>query len=245
MAADGSEPAVGAERLPTRERILRAARSIALERGYKGTTLVMIQKAAGVHAGSFYWHFKDKDALFAELVRYSYEQTEVSAERLQVKDAANPLRAMLASLVDNPERYGLWRFNLQFMLDRDMADTRTADEIRALRQATQRLLTDAWVGHIPEGVIAARPELPGQMADHALAVVEGCILARIAGTERDEDLITATATAALAAQVARACHETGEQVPEFFAAAARWIAADVAAWSAHLEPPPDPPALGE
>lgn len=219
-AADGKKPSAT---VPTRERILEAARTIALDHGYKGTTLAMIQKRAGVHAGSFYWHFKDKDALFAELVRQAHKQSQVMEQPLEDGEDSNPLQVMLSSIVDNPRRYGLWRFNLQLMLDRDMLNSATAEEIRALRRMTQCMLTDAWVGKVPANVLERHPDLPGQMADYALATVEGCVLSRIAGTQRDEGMITEAATSVIAAMVAQACREVGEPVPDFFDARARTL----------------------
>ena len=201
---------------PTRERILRAAREIARERGYKGTTLAMIQKAAGVHPGSFYWHFEDKDALFAGLVRYAYEESQPMVDRLGPGDAVNPVKVVLGSIVDNPARFGLWRFNVQLMLDPDMQDSKTAHEIRNLRVTTQRALTRAWLEHVPDRVLEEMPELPVRMADFALATVEGCILSRVAGTPRDEDSNQAQATAKMDRMVATACEEVGEPVPAFF-----------------------------
>ncbi len=202
--------------LSTRERILEAARLIARDRGYKGTTLAMIQKEAGVHPGSFYWHFEDKDALFAGLVRYAYEQSGNMVERLDPGDAPNPVKVVLDSIVLNPSRYGLWRFNVQLMLDPDMHDSKTAGEIRTLREMTQKALTRAWLEHVPPRVLEARPDLPLRMADYSLATVEGCILSRVAGTVRDEEFITGIATFTMDQMVAAACQEVGEKVPEFF-----------------------------
>ena len=186
------------------------------ERGYKGTTLAMIQKRAGVHPGSFYWHFEDKDALFAALVRYAYEDSATMVNRLGAGDASNPVKAVLDAIVQNPARFGLWRFNVQLMLDPDMRESRTADEIRTLREITQQALTGAWLEHMPERVLAEVPQLPGRMADYALATVEGCILSRIAGTVRDEEFITALATFTMDRMVQEACEEVGESVPAFF-----------------------------
>ncbi len=62
----------------TRQRILEAARTVAREHGYGGTTMAMIQKAAGVHPGSLYWHFKDKDSLFTGMIQDAYESATSS-----------------------------------------------------------------------------------------------------------------------------------------------------------------------
>ncbi|WP_194793324.1 TetR/AcrR family transcriptional regulator [Raineyella fluvialis] len=205
-----------ADDAPTRQRILDAARRISAERGYKGTTLAMIQKEAKVHPGSFYWHFEDKDSLFAALVRYAYQESQPMVDRLGPGDAANPVKVVLDAIVQNPARHGLWRFNVQLMLDPDMQDSKTAEEIRTLRVITQRSLTGAWLDLVPPRVLAEMPDLPVRMADFSLAVVEGCILSRVAGTQRDEEFITAVATAVMARMVTLACEEVGEPVPGFF-----------------------------
>ncbi|SDB80579.1 DNA-binding transcriptional regulator, AcrR family [Raineyella antarctica] len=209
-------PRKPADAATTRQRILDAARLIARDRGYKGTTLAMIQKEAGVHPGSFYWHFEDKDSLFAALVRYAYEQSGDLLERLDPRDAPNPVKVVLDSIVQNPARYGLWRFNVQLMLDPDMRDSKTAKEIRALRVATQAALTRAWLEHVPARVLAETPDLPVRMADYSLAIVEGCILSRVGGTVRDEEFITGLATVMMDRMVAVACEQVGEPVPGFF-----------------------------
>ncbi|MGO4958098.1 TetR/AcrR family transcriptional regulator [Luteococcus sp. Sow4_B9] len=198
----------------TRQRILSAASRIAMERGYKDTTIALIQKAAGVHPGSFYWHFKDKDALFAAMVREAQQTTEVMPRSLE-GDAANPVMGVLRSIVDRPERYGLWRFNVQLMMDRGMQASSTAGEIRKLRELTQHNLTVAWLEQIPDEVFEAHPDLPRQLADYSLATIEGCILSRVAGTPRDEEFITGMSTAVLDRMVELACQGVGVPVPPF------------------------------
>ncbi|WP_420176534.1 TetR/AcrR family transcriptional regulator [Luteococcus sp. OSA5] len=198
----------------TRRRILESARRIAMERGYKGTTIARIQQDAGVHPGSFYWHFKDKDSLFAAMVRGAQEHTELMVQSLDA-EAPNPVKAVLDSIVGRPERFGLWRFNVQLMMDSQMRQSRTAAEILRLRELTQHTLTTAWVEHVPTRVTDANPGLPRQLADYSLATVEGCILSRVAGTPRDEDFITAMASAVMDRMVVLACEAVGEPVPAF------------------------------
>ena len=52
----------------THERILKSGLAAFLEEGFEKTNLRRICKAAGVTTGAFYKHFKDKEALFSELV---------------------------------------------------------------------------------------------------------------------------------------------------------------------------------
>ena len=59
---------MSAEHLSTLERIHAAARDEFLEKGFQEASLRNIVKTAGVTTGAFYKHFKDKEALFSELV---------------------------------------------------------------------------------------------------------------------------------------------------------------------------------
>lgn len=204
----------------TRERIIGAARSIALERGYKGTTLAMIQQRARVHPGSFYWHFKDKDALFAAMVAQAREEVESTVAHLET--GTNPVKAVLDRIVERPERFGLWRFNVQLMMDQQMHGSDTAAQILELRVHTQRQLTAAWLEHIPARVLEELPGLPDRLADYLLATVEGCVLSRVAGTIRDEESITAMSAAVMDRMVAAACQSVGEPVPELFLGSEGW-----------------------
>lgn len=52
----------------THERILKSGLAAFLEEGFEKANLRRICKAAGVTTGAFYKHFKDKEALFSELV---------------------------------------------------------------------------------------------------------------------------------------------------------------------------------
>ena len=54
----------------SRQAILEAAAQMMAERGYSGTSISMICKAAGCPASSLYWHFSSKENLFAEVVKW-------------------------------------------------------------------------------------------------------------------------------------------------------------------------------
>lgn len=64
---NGTEPG-----LASRDRILVAAAEVARERGVTGATVAAVCKHSGLPVSSLYWHFTDKDALFAEVVRTSF-----------------------------------------------------------------------------------------------------------------------------------------------------------------------------
>lgn len=199
----------------TRERILAAAREIALERGYRGTTLALIQKKAGVHPGSLYWYFADKDSLFAGLVESAHQGTLASGTDPAAADAPNPILTVLRRIVDNPRRHGLWRFNVQLMLDPAMAESKTARVIRQMRRDSQRAIIGGLLERLPPEAVAASPGLERRLAEFALATVEGCILARVAGRPVDEEAVTCTAQAVIDGMVDRACRDAGVPTPDF------------------------------
>src|SRR5271167_4286039 len=56
------------------ERILGAAREIASERGYDGTSIALVSERSGLPASSIYWHFEDKDKLVAAIIERSFNR---------------------------------------------------------------------------------------------------------------------------------------------------------------------------
>lgn len=70
----------------THQRILESAEARFLEKGYERANLREICRGAGVTVGAFYNHFKDKHALFGELVEPCIEgihqRYETSAEEI-------------------------------------------------------------------------------------------------------------------------------------------------------------------
>jgi AcrR family transcriptional regulator len=60
------------EREETRQRILEAARQMLVRHGYEATTMRAIAARIGYTATALYHHFKDKDALVAELAAVDF-----------------------------------------------------------------------------------------------------------------------------------------------------------------------------
>jgi AcrR family transcriptional regulator len=56
----------------TSDRILQQAMKIFLEKGYHGTSIDEITRAAGLTKGAFYWHFKSKEDLLKKII-HEYE----------------------------------------------------------------------------------------------------------------------------------------------------------------------------
>jgi AcrR family transcriptional regulator len=59
---------------PENERaILEAVLQLAVKVGYEGTTMADVARVAGLPIGSVYWHFENKEGLFAALIDYCFE----------------------------------------------------------------------------------------------------------------------------------------------------------------------------
>jgi AcrR family transcriptional regulator len=93
-----TEPQVG-----SRERILAAAAEVALERGLDRATVSAVCERSGLPASSLYWHFADRDALFAEVVRHYYARWLRALPRRWPTTTAEVCRLAVQLLGDAPE----------------------------------------------------------------------------------------------------------------------------------------------
>jgi AcrR family transcriptional regulator len=81
------------KRRATEERLLDAALTVFLERGYDGATTGEIARAADVAAGTFYLHFRDKRAAYEQLCRRAAHELLT-----QWRTALKPGRPMVESV---------------------------------------------------------------------------------------------------------------------------------------------------
>jgi AcrR family transcriptional regulator len=89
------------EDLETRDRILRAARDLFRERGYDGTAMSQVAKAAGVTTPALYWHFASKAELCADFLERDYREFHAALVERSVGDTATErLRAYAAAFVE-------------------------------------------------------------------------------------------------------------------------------------------------
>ncbi len=70
----------------TRRKILDAASDLFRDKGYASTTLRQIADAAGMQAGSVYYHFESKDAIVSEIldlgITYVFDEVKRRVEKL-------------------------------------------------------------------------------------------------------------------------------------------------------------------
>src|SRR5579871_2740013 len=95
-----SVPAKRAERAADRRQsIIEAAFETFIEQGYAATRLDDIAKRAGVAKGTIYLHFKDKQALFEELVRNAI--VPLATKLTAPPPATGSIRAVLENFAGN------------------------------------------------------------------------------------------------------------------------------------------------
>lgn len=92
-----------------RDRILDEAATLFVQRGYEATTLRDIADAAGMKAGSLYYHFTSKDHLLTEILQRGIDvmqqafdtAADASADTAPVERIETHVRAHLAALYEN------------------------------------------------------------------------------------------------------------------------------------------------
>jgi TetR/AcrR family transcriptional repressor of nem operon len=63
-------PYSASHKLTTRRKILESARRLFNSKGFADVTIAAVMRGAGLSHGGFYRHFRDKDELYAEAVRW-------------------------------------------------------------------------------------------------------------------------------------------------------------------------------
>jgi AcrR family transcriptional regulator len=76
----------------SREKILDATIEIAALRGYHGTSIALVSKHSGLPASSIYWHFKNKDDLFAAVIERSFDRWLTNSLQLIFRRPTTGLR---------------------------------------------------------------------------------------------------------------------------------------------------------
>ena len=113
---------------PAEEQILRAARELFAERGFRDTTVREIAKRAGVNGAAINYYFDSKEALYVAVFEEAYERFR------------QPFTEMLGGVRDQ----ATWRAALEawfeFVLELFLLDTPE----RSIRRASWRTSSARW-----------------------------------------------------------------------------------------------------
>ena len=160
----------------SRRRILDAAAEIAGERGYGGTSISEVSKRSGLPHSSIYWHFADKDALFAAVIEDSYEQWRADFQTRNEGSSADA-EEVLVRLHDSLATFPAFlRFGHLVILERHDQDLTARTRFLEIRRRALAELADRFVEF--DGIDWRAAE---ELAAVALALIDGAFLARAAG----------------------------------------------------------------
>jgi AcrR family transcriptional regulator len=160
----------------SRRRILDAAAEIAGERGYAGTSISEVSKRSGLPHSSIYWHFADKDALFAAVIEDSYEQWRADFQTRNEGSSADA-KEVLVRLHDSLATFPAFlRFGHLVILERHEQDLTARTRFLEIRERALADLADRFVEF--DGIDR---RAAAELAALALALIDGAFLARAAG----------------------------------------------------------------
>jgi len=166
----------------SRRRILDAAAAIAGERGYAGTSISEVSARSGLPKSSIYWHFADKDALFAAVIEDSYERW-LDEFRVRAEARALSPHDLLVHLHDSLASFPAFlRFGQLVILERHEHELSARTKFLDIRRNSLEQLA---------GIFGAATGVDGPAAQRlaavALALVDGAFLARAAGEHTLDD----------------------------------------------------------
>ncbi|MDQ8043375.1 MAG: TetR/AcrR family transcriptional regulator [Solirubrobacteraceae bacterium] len=193
VGGGGGAGAAAAQAMPTRERLIAAARGVVEEVGYGGASVLVIAERAGVASGTLYRHFPSKAELFAGVFR------DVCGHELDVARAAaaahdgDPLAqvdAIIASFADR----ALVNPTLAWSLIAEPVDP----AVEAVRLEFRAAYRTTLAGLLREGIgIGAVPAQDAELTAAALVGAANEILAGPLAPAHDDHRNAAETTAAL------------------------------------------------
>lgn len=156
-----------------RKRILRAARGLIAEGGFRHAQIAAVASAAGVSTGTIYRYFPSKAELFVEVLTAAVEH-EIAVLRAVIAaqpDASAGLQAAVASFV----RRALAGPNLAWAFIAEPAEP----EVDAERIRARRLLGNVFKKVLKDGV--ASGQFPRQNLDASAACIVGAFTEALVG----------------------------------------------------------------
>lgn len=145
------------EKLELRRKILETARKMFLAEGYEAVTMRKIAQKIEYSPTAIYLHFKDKDALFAELCRHDFLRLAQALSGIaEIKDPIEQLRRMGRAYLDFALEFPN-HYRLMFMTPHPVE----AEEMQTLERGNPEEDAYAFLKQIVTGAIKAgrfRPE---------------------------------------------------------------------------------------
>jgi len=162
----------------SRLRILEATFELAREFGYQGTSISSVVERSGLPASSVYWHFADKDALFAAMIQHSFDQWLTSMPKWpppakgsgRRQEVASRIRSVVESIAASPE---FWRLGLLLSLGRQPTEMQARQLFKEIRRRVIGNMASFWRHVLPDGHDRRTPGLPELLARFTMAAADG------------------------------------------------------------------------
>lgn len=195
--------------MASRRAILDATFELACELGYQGTSIAKVSARCGLPASSVYWHFADKDALFIEVIRDSFERWNTAVGRWQLPVpgqtpadvAATMIRRAIDTVATSPE---FWRLGLMLSLERQAVEPEARRVFVAIRRSVLAEMAGFWHDVLAAtgatGDVAERADL---LARFTMATADGIMISAAVDGAYDHTRLATLLADSLAAAVAR------------------------------------------
>lgn len=132
----------------SRDRIIAAAAELAKERGVTGATVAAVCQRSGLPVSSLYWHFTDKDSLFAEVIRTSFASWLVTVPQWEVTPSTTLEDGLRGILGRSTRTLGtvpdFLRVGMQVLLEQGDQHAGTRAVFLDIRTQVRRMIT-AWL----------------------------------------------------------------------------------------------------
>lgn len=168
----------------TRETLIATASQLFLHAGYQGTTLDAIAAEAGFTKGAVYWHFRNKEALFLELLQRQLQDQIRALDSFLARATQDPrvLAVELPAWVDALDEQDVPLLALELMFE-TRRNPAFAQSFAAVIERHQAALTSALAGYFE--LTGKRPPMAVDvLARTIVAMSSGLALAREARGDR-------------------------------------------------------------
>ena len=164
-------------------------------------------------ASSIYWHFGNKDLLFADAVQASFERWAEEPQWRRPEPGVNPEAHLHATIRDSylSERHDprFWRLGLLLVLEGTSVEPEARQRFLDLRRAAQDTVQRYFEAVLHPAVRATDPTLCAVLAQHVVAAWDGTCLAAYLGADLDVERHASMTLAALLAQIRDGAHGGG------------------------------------
>lgn len=179
----------------SKQQILDAALTLAVEKGYAGTTMADVSAASGLPIGSVYWHFKNKEQLFVELLDHCFAEWRRINEKNpgSVRDRVE--RGIAGSAGTPPADYtreeAFLKVAMLLALDKKLGGLGQESVVHQkyveIRRGMFQVIVGQMAAMVPDDTLAEFPELPERLAILSLALTDGFFLHASSAIEKDFD----------------------------------------------------------